>query len=771
MSNTLRFQGKVAFKTVISGVSQQYFLTKLRLPNRSYVPAMAASQLTSTGKCILYRNISTNNIAIQLGSLDYLTLFTEMGWIEYSASLQDAAWFQLVPLDPQPGASQTWQVLNGTQLAQISYTQVGHDLPPPMLTINADDGSFTDFAPQMITDDLDTIIANKIANKNGRGIDFTNVDLSDQDVSGVDFTQADFTGANLTNTIFDRCTLKGTIFVGATLNGTSFNGATLDQAQFSNATQVTDLSQVKWGVVKSANQVNFSGCNLQNTVFGNQQALIDFTGANLSGANVSGATLAWLNLSGANLNNLVALQTHFEYASLQGVSAHTATFTNAFFFHANLSGGAFGMKALRFSFTDSANGQYVTELNHSDGQLLPQDLLNVFTSNHVEFSTTPTVTVWIPSQSWLISDGTNSYNIIKSYPDVSQLLVFQYGGATPATFINAHLDHTTCSAANFSGATMTGVQWHFATADHTDLESTSLSNSFLLETDFTQAQLFGTILTNSILIQVIFKSAVLAESLEGVAVNLVQAQLQGADFTSARVAGGNLTGAGVALAAGVPLFVLPSSDAAVFNSGDMTQIGPLFANNQYPLGSTAKLSSNQSWTIANSANTQPPAIAKFYIDSQLNVYDDANHNAVLFQIPTSYAGMLKVGPPAIPLVQLFKQKQYPLSPQATIAINPATQWLITNSQDAPSHPLPILYEYLSIQTEGDGLHVYGTQALWVTNDPNYTNDIAFNASIAIQGAIDAQTFCPNGYRLSQQGQQTWEQMMTALLPGQRSESL
>jgi len=750
MVTGLRFQGKIAFQG--TNPLQPCYLSRSKLPlGNGFQPAMDSPSLGASEICHVYQIQSDPiRMVVQLAGLDYLTLLADLGWIQLSHEVAKAARFEI---STAANGQQSWQVASGNQLLPIYYCAYNPDLPPPILTVNGpDQDSFSSFSPHVITPGLDTVTQTK----NGAGMDFSGVDLSGQDVSGVDFTGAQFSGANLTGTLFKGATLAHAVFKGATLAGTCFDAAILDYADFSGPETV--LATVDWGHPKSAQFINFSGCSGQGTQLGASGATIAFNHADLSKADFTGANLSKLVLDDAILDGLIApSKADFSGASLLRVSAHGANFAGSIFDSATLSNGQFGSKALLFAFTDDLT-KYTQELDASTGPV-PADIVTALQGQRIDLSQ-GTVTVWVKGASWLVSTIEQNYNFIYNLK-TSQLLLYRYGGVLPATFTSASLYYCVSSGASFASADMSNTHWHFATADHTDLESVNATGSFLLETDFSQAQLFGTTLSDSVLVQVKLIGATLRPNLSNTPTSFSNAQLQGADFTNAILADGNLTGAAVALPSGVPLFVMDGSYASNLESGDLKTVATVFAGKGYPLGSGASIGSSvgQGWLIDNSANANPPCVKAFFVDGNLNVYDCTRPSLALFMLPDNYANFLAQPKPAKILVSYFNGNNYPLSPQASIS--PCTPaWQILNTQDAPVD-LPVVYQNISIIQQLDGLHVYGaTGKLWVKNAKFYPFDIAFGVTLALEAAMDSQSLCPNGQAKGNQGSLTWEQMMT-----------
>jgi uncharacterized protein YjbI with pentapeptide repeats len=720
---------------------------------------MQASTLDVNEQCIVYQveNQTNPTFIIQLATLEYLSyddsgLFA--GYIALSDQVSEATQFQIVT---DANGQQTWQVQVNSQsppqVSPVGYASVGQTAPSYLFPAR----SPSTFAVTQIIPSLATIVQSK----NGKDMDFINVDLSGQDVSGVDFTGANFTGANLTGTIFKGAILTNATFIGATLDGTSFDGATLDGAIFTGAKTV--LATVNWGRPKSAQAINFSGCDGRGTkLVGLSGTLIPCNQANFTNANFSGATLSYLTLDDADLTGLtgaIAVGTDFTGSSLQRVNAHGANLCGAILNSATLSNGQFGVKALLFVITSNIAND-ITELNQSDGKSVPSDIVSIFQTNQIDVSNGVVKTL-ITGSSWLITVGTIVYNVLLS-ADGSELQVYLYNGATAATLAGASLANSTSTGANFSSVDLSNSCWNGATADHTDLESTNLTGSFLLETVFTQARISGTIFSNAVLIQTKFIGVQLTNP------GFANAQLQGADFTNANIINGNLYQAAIALPFGVPLFVADNTVINIndLNAGNVSAIAPVFKNEGYPLGSQSSLGFMSGWLIDNSANENPSSIKTFYIDANLNVYDFLHPAQRLFTLSSRYKPFLNNSTPDRLLINAFQQNEYSLNSQAVIST--FTAWKISNSPDAPANQ-PVIYEQIAIVLEKDTLfHVYGSTLLWLKNFLAYSSSdsIAFGPTQAIQTAVNSQTICPNGQPNSEfiADSYTWEQMMTCPPP-------
>jgi uncharacterized protein YjbI with pentapeptide repeats len=763
MTISLQFAGTFAYQST-NDTGPKYYLTRfLPIDQKQFMPGMQASTPNVNQRCIVYQVenetnptfmiqlVTENQLENQLAIVEYFSLADTgnfVGYIILCSQRSEASLFQIMT---NSDGQQTWQVWDSgqspPQFSPVGYTPVGQTVPSYLLLVDTP----STFAAIQSVPPLTTIAQSK----NGKGMDFSYVDLSGQDVSGVDFTGANFTGANLTGTIFKGAILTNATFIGATLDGTSFDGATLDGAIFTGANTV--LTTVNWGQPKSAQNINFSGCDGRGTkLVGPSGNLIPCNQANFRNANFSGATLSYLALDDAKLTGTIAAGANFTGSSLQQVIAHGSILCGVTLDHANLSNGQLGAKALLFALAATGTS-YVTELNKSDGQSVPADIVAACNNQPDKLDlSNGIVKVLVSGQSWLITTGAIAYNLLLS-ADGSQLFVYLYSGAIPATLAGASLSGSTSTGANFSSVDLSNSRWNGATADHTDLESTNLTNSFLLEADFTQARMSGTIFSNAVLIQTKFIGVQLTNP------GFANAQLQGANFTDAKVMNGNLYQAAIALFYGVPLFVMDSSYTSDLQPGipDQNLIAK-FQNEGYPLGNGASLSPFSGWLIDNSIDTHPSDIKTFYIDANLNVYNFLNPAQPLFALPPKYKSALSKSNPNSLLLGAFQTAGYTLNAQAVISI--ITAWRITNTADAPVSQ-PVIYERIAIVSESDGYwHVYGSTLLWLKNAP--ANDIAFGSTQGIQTAINSQTICPNGQPMNEFNTNlyTWEQMMTCLNP-------
>jgi len=133
----------------------------------------------------------------------------------------------------------------------------------------------------------------------------------------------DLSGINLSNAIFNKitinCNLSNANFAGSNLSNAhigyqadftnanvsnaNLSNAKIGSANFSNAIlRGADLSNASFVSFKNQQRINFSGADLTNVIFANDNKRhLDFTGVDLSSADLSGVDLSRVILTGAIL--------------------------------------------------------------------------------------------------------------------------------------------------------------------------------------------------------------------------------------------------------------------------------------------------------------------------------------------------------------------------------------------------------------------------------------------------------------------------------------
>lgn len=211
------------------------------------------------------------------------------------------------------------------------------------------------------------------------GIDFSNQNLSGQNLSNGDYRCANcvntnFTGCTINQGDFELANLERANFYGANLRNTNFKDARLVSANFYGADlKVTQFifADVRNGTFRGADvkqadlsnamltHCDFYGADLKNTVFLSADisngtlrgadikfadlsnatlTSCDFYGADLARATLSGAVCNSGNFYGASLNTASLVGTQFRGAILVGADLRNADARNADFTFANLTG-------------------------------------------------------------------------------------------------------------------------------------------------------------------------------------------------------------------------------------------------------------------------------------------------------------------------------------------------------------------------------------------------------------------------------------------------
>ena len=317
------------------------------------------------------------------------------------------------------------------------------------------------------------------------------VDISGEDLSGVDFGRADFGGAVLTGTVMKNATFTAASFRKTLLDGANFEGATLDRVRFIEASmQGTTLKALKGG------GCDFSYCDLLTVNHGDGPLALTSTAD------------APMRFSYAMLNyklvGPVWRHMRMDWASIENVASNVVIDArNADLTGVALAGVTFGTSS-KFDATILRGASFVNAT-------LP---LASFHSAHMDA-------------------------VIE--PDFAPT---DFGGARlqGSDFTDARCSHT-----NFSGARMDETKFGGAT-----LVGTNFVNAYLRGAVFgavEQKKMSGAKFDHAFLVDANFAGADLS-TYDGVAVNLTQAFLHGADFSNAKLAGTFMGAAGVAFDSG-----------------------------------------------------------------------------------------------------------------------------------------------------------------------------------------------------------------------------
>ncbi len=712
--NAIVFAGKSAFASV--GTTTSSYLTVLvrREANRPtlYFPAMLGSGQAGEFAWILYAT-ADGTLRIQLPDPDP----RKRMWIAYDATqgnldlTTDQTQAAAVTLSGTP-PGQGWQIASSAGPLTVGYYP---DLSEPVLTTNSAEGFQPAFAPTVVTPSPADIV------KAGgcRGADLTNVVLAGVSLAGADLTGAKFTGASLV--------------------GIELTGAVLDQADMTQAT----LGSPSWGAPASAKGLILTQCSAAGAVLGGQAQPLDCSGATLSGGDFSGANLRGLILSnprsnpplyataagaimtgadltsaildGADLSNVVAMRAILRRASLKNVRGPNAVLIRADLSNADLSQAQLGAKTYLFQIAgslaeDLGSNAYPTTA-----------LIAAFAHGGVTLSPEAPITVLVRQARWEIGDPQGPYLLMQVAAGIDVFLAAP--NLTPAVLRGATCLGTKAPGAGLSGADLRGVSWYGsgATLDHADLENACLADSLLASTDFTQAFLSGADLSKAVLAQATFQGCNIGTGVGSQPFSLEGAQIQGCDFTNANLRGALLVDAGVSFPEGVPLFVLPGTDAQYLTQAGLATLSPKFTAAGYPLGASPSVSFVQAWSIDNSKDPLTSDPAHYLVRSvggQLEVFDGVS-NTYYFSLPTSDAGQLNAANPSQVLISAFCENGYGLVTCATITKSP--YWSIQAGADAaPAEPFG--YRLFTVVETDATLTVFGSTLLLLRDWPEYPGD-------------------------------------------------
>lgn len=762
-SATTVFAGKTAFASV--GMAVPAYLAVLARTDQAggpklYFPAMRGSGEAGGFACLLYA-ATDGTLRIQLPNLMWIAHNVTLGNLYLTL---DAAQAAVVTFSgPPPGRG--WQIASSKGPLTVGYYP---DTTSPVLTTNNAEGFQPDFAPTVVTPSPADIVKAGAC----RNADLANVFLDGVSLAGADLTHADFTRASVIGGDLSHCTLTRAVFQGATLTGVGFTGAVLDKADMTGAL----LGAPSWGAPLSAKGLILTQCRAAGAVLGGQAQPLDCTEAILSGGDFSGAKLGGLILSkavaagailagadltgaildDADLSNIVAIGAILRKASLKNIRGSNALLIRADLSGANLSQASLGAKTFLFQIPSS----FATDLG---GNAFPtKALIDAFAQSGVELSPKAPITVLVPQARWEIGDPHGPYLLIQVAAGIEVFLAAP--DLTPAVLRGATCLGTKAPGAGLSGADLRGVRWYGtgATLDHADLENACLAGGLLASTDFTQAFLSGADFSNAVLAQAIFSDCGIGTGSASQPFSLEGAQIQGADFTGANLRGALLVDAGVSLPEGVPLFVLPGTDAQYLTPAGIATLAPAFAAAGYPLGTGPTVAPAAAWRIDNSSDPVPSDPRAYFVRGsagQLRVfYDPPSGDS--FLLPGSYAGQFAAPKPSQNLIDGFAAAGYGLDASAAIA--PSPNWAIQAGADAlPAGPFG--YGRFSVFTTGATLTVYGSSLLLLRDwQGQYPGGLAFGATMALQRALNPTSLGPSGAPMSwvAAGRQSWTQFLT-----------
>jgi uncharacterized protein YjbI with pentapeptide repeats len=760
------FAGKTAFASV--GMAVPAYLAVLARKDGGkgptlYFPALLGSGQPGEFACLLYA-AADGTLRIQLPNLMWIAHDVTLGNLYLTVDLAQAA---VVTLSGAP-AGRGWQIASNAGPLTVGYYP---DTTPPVLTTNSAEGFQPAFEPTVVTPSAADIV------KAGAcpGADLANAVLDGLSLAGADLTRANFTGASVICGDLSGCTLTSAAFQGATLTGVGFAGAVLDRADMTRAL----LGAPSWGAPVSAKGLILTQCRAVGAVLGGQAQPLDCTGATLSGGDFTGAKLRGLILSkataagailagadltsavldGADLSNIVATGAILRKASLKNVRGSNAVLIRADLSGADLSQASLGAKTFLFQISSS----FATDLG---GNAYPtKALIAAFAQSGVKLSPGAPITVLAPQARWEIGDPLGPYLLIQVTAGIDVFLAAP--DLTPAVLRGATCLGTKAPGAGLSGADLRGVCWYGtgATLDHADLENACLAGSLLASTDFTQAFLSGADFSNAVLVQAIFRDCRIGTGSASQPFSLEGAQIQGGNFTNANLRGALLVDAGVSLPLpeGVPLFVLPGTDAQYLTPAGIATLAPAFTEAGYPLGTSPTVSLVSAWRIDNSSDPISSDPTSYFVRStggQLQVFDGVS-NCYYFPLSGSFVGQLGAAKPSQALINAFAASNYGLVASATIASSP--YWAIQAGADAmPAGSFG--YSRFTVVATCATLTVYGSTLLLLRDWPQYPDGLAFAATAELKSALNPGCLGPSGAPMSwvAAGRQSWTQFLTAV---------
>jgi len=757
------FAGKTAFGSV--GMAVPAYLGVLERRGGAgepslYFPAMLGTGQAGDFACLLYA-AGDGTFRIQLPNLMWVAHNATLGYLYLTV---DAAQAEAVTLAGTP-PGRGWQIASSTGPLTVGYYP---DTTPPVLTTNSTQGFQPGFAPTVVTPSPAEIVKAGAC----RDADFTNAILDRVSLAGADLTDADFTGASVIDGDLARCTLTSAVFTRASLTGVGLTGALLDGADMTGAS----LGAPSWGAPASATGLILTQCRAAGAVLGGQVPPLDCSGATLSGGDFSGAKLGGLILAkakaagailagtdltgaildGADLSNIVATGAILRKASMKNIRGPNAVLIRADLSGADLGQASLGAKTYLFQIASS----FAKDLG---GNAFPtQALIDAFAQSGKTLAAAAPISILSAGARWEIGDPDGPYLLIQVTAGIDVFLAAP--DLIPAVLRGAICLGTKAPGAGFSGADLREVCWYGtgATLDHADLENACLAGSLLASTDFTQAFLSGADLSNAVLAQAIFRDCNIGTGSASQPFSLEGAQIQGVDFTAANLRGALLVDAGVALPEGVPLFVLPGTDAQYLTPAGLAILSPAFTAAGYPLGSSPSISLVPAWRIDNSSDPLPSDPRVYVVRSigtKLWVFDGVT-NASYFSLASSYASQLAVPKPSVMLINAFAAAGYTLVATATIASSP--YWSILASADAL--PLgPFGYSRFTVYTTAATLTVYGSSLLFLRDWPQYPAGLAFAATTALESALNPSCLGPSGTPMAwvAAGRQSWTEFVTS----------
>lgn len=588
------------------------------------------------------------------------------------------------------------------------------------------------------------------SNQDLTGANFTDTQLQGAVFTGAKLTAADFSradmglsGATQKSTTFSRANLTNACFAAANLGPTDFQFAELPCTVFDS----TDLSSAIFGpIIRSAPiggscRTSFMSATM-NCEFIAQwkglelgRAIVQACYERMSGVDFSDAHMQGVVFSGINLN-----ATRWDRAQLKG----------AFFLNSKLRGAVM-------------SGSDMTRAQISQADLTGAKLDSQTRLSGAHLSGAVLKGVDLTSAVLQAADG---------YPAADLSLVFM----PDAVLTDAKLTGVNMSHANFYGA--------LAKADNATMELMDFSNANLGSLNLSQGRLRGVKMDAADLVNSVLVGADLTPTSTQISSSLVQANLQGADFTAAKLGGANLSNAAVSLAEGVVLFTAPNTLAGDLDRRELSAevIAAFVAGGQHLIECTdpsvfIDLAGSR-WQIWLSSAIGPSGgrYDKFALklgssNIQVSGLSSTGAPKALFTLDSSFAETLDKRLLASALMAEFRRQSYPLPPCYNPSVNvqtPGSRWSIGESLNLITIA-GIGYTGFNLLLEGNAIQTYGSEVTIVRRDEGGSLTLVpmpLHATKLDASAFDDFTTCPNqkSYGANKSSGATWKQMMTAVSP-------
>ena len=296
------------------------------------------------------------------------------------------------------------------------------------------------------------------------GVNLTGVDLSVMDLTSANLSGQDLSSKDLTKTILSAADLSDTILPYGILSEKNFVNTKFNRVDLSGK----DLSSSNFQYAK------FKNANLQNTNLTDSKFIqVDFTNIknkSLAGADLSETSFAYSNLSGVDMSGVILEATNFLKADLSdqdftiasvitdGLTFNDATLSNSNFEGLNLS------PKQQYSKVFKDQAYLIRDVPQSEAKESIRE--NLFGKQNALS---------------IISAEVHGNDLIVNYFFFNN---FNSANLENANFKNANLNH-----ANFYQANLTNA----------DLSGADLRKAFLLDADLSNANLDGAILDGAVL--------------------------------------------------------------------------------------------------------------------------------------------------------------------------------------------------------------------------------------------------------------------------------